>query len=151
MAGNVGEASNPGPIDDDTANDLEDMLRMKPDEVHWGTGINAKVAKRLLQDHRQSLVSLKSATRVTSDGNNQGAGWRTPPPGEVTLEGVNRSCRGAAPLPPSSPPTDVRDGRGGSLPAMAVVGGHPETLDESTMGHKGWRTPPPAARQLRYH
>ena len=54
-------------------------------------------------------------------------------PGELPLEGVNRSCqahREAAPLSLSSPTVMA-----GSLPAMAVTGGHPRQQQGQMMGH----------------
>lgn len=83
--------------------------------------------------------SGSGSNKEASDSRGWGAGWRTPPPGEMALNGDNRSCQAhweAAPLPPSSLTTSAE-----SLPAMAVVGGHPKAVEAGTPA--GWRTPPP--------
>ena len=64
MAGKVGEAARPGPIDAETADDLADLLEMHDEQipVTWPAGMSAGKARTLLAEHRASLTSVPART-----------------------------------------------------------------------------------------
>ena len=65
LAGKVGEATTPGPIGADDAEDLADILDMCNEgmPVSWRDGMTAKKARELLAEHHASLATVPPTDR----------------------------------------------------------------------------------------
>ena len=94
LAGNVGEALRPGPIDRHMAEDLADMLELLDEgvTVNWPQGQSAMAARRLLEEYHlhqrarpppPALTLAAEAPHGTDSSSNSSSIGSSSPPGDL--------------------------------------------------------------------